>query len=258
MIKDDYEMIEHSFDDTIEIVPIFDVHIGASSFMEKEFKETIEYIKNNKNVYCVIGGDLIDNAVLVGKNLGIFDNTLSPMQQIEKAIELLKPIKNKILSICSGNHEFRSEKIAGINPLLIISSELGLQDVYRNALNIIKIKLGKREEHQRATYVVLVHHGSGTDSSALKKDYSYISTFDGADVIVTGHVHKGKFEQNLRHVIDTHNNKLVNKVITTIIANSYLDDSDYSIKAMMGGTPHSLIRFQLNKSQNKKVSIYVD
>lgn len=257
MLKD-FEIIEHCFNDNIKIVPLFDAHIGSSAFMEKEFKETIKYIQSNDNVYAVIGGDLIDNACLVGKNLGIFDNQLSPMQQIEKAIEYIRPIKDKILGVVSGNHEARSEKVTGLNPMTLICTELGLQNVYRNNLAIIKIKLGKREDDNRATYVLLVHHGVGTDKSSLNKDKEFINSFEGADIICTGHTHNGKCGQHMKYVVDTHNNKTHQKLITEIVANSFMSDADYALKNMMVGAPHSLISFDLPKKKNKKVTIHID
>lgn len=69
----------------------------------------MKYIQETPNVYCTLGGDIIDNAVISGKNLGIFDGC-SPMEAISQAVEILRPIKDKILGVVSGNHEDRSEK----------------------------------------------------------------------------------------------------------------------------------------------------
>lgn len=255
----DFELIEYQFNKEIKIIPISDVHIGASAFMEKEFKETIKYIEENENVYTVLAGDIIDNAVVCGKIASaVYDNVLSPMQQVEKAIELLRPIKDKILGCVLGNHCYRTAMATGINPMTLICAELGIQNIYRENLAIIKIKIGKREEKPRQTYTLLVHHGIGTDNSAIKKDKEFINSFEGADIIVTGHVHCGKCSQHVKKVIDPHNGNVFDKVITTIICNSYLGEASYAIKNMMLGTPHSIISFDLTKRKNKKVIVHID
>lgn len=49
--------------DTIEIHPMADLHIGDSQCDYKLILERIEYIKNTKNAYCILDGDLMDTAI---------------------------------------------------------------------------------------------------------------------------------------------------------------------------------------------------
>lgn len=258
MLKD-FDMLEYQFNDEIKILPISDVHLGHPSFMEKEFKETIKYIQEHDNVYTILGGDICDNAVICGtKSIGVLENNLSPMQQVEKAVELLTPIKDKILGCVLGNHSYRSMQVTGINPVAMICSELGISNVYRENLAIIKIKIGKREDKNRATYTILLHHGTGSENSAVKRDKEFINSFEGADIIVTGHVHNGKCSQHVKKIIDPHNNNVFDKTVTTIICNSYLGDASYALRSMLIGSPHSIISFDLIKSRKKRVVVHID
>lgn len=258
MIKD-FDVIEYNFKKDITIVPISDVHIGHKSFMEKEFKEVIAQIKNNPNIYTVIVGDVIDNGIAHGKVANaVYDNNMTPLQQIEKAVELLSPIKDKILGVVSGNHCARTEKLTTLNPLQCVCYELGIDKVYRNNLCIIKIKLGERNESTRQTYTMLIHHGVGNENSSLKKDKDFINSFEGADIICTGHTHQGKCSQHIKKVIDNHNSKVYDKVISVIVCNSFLGEADYALKSMMVGSPHSTISFDLTKGNKKKTIIHIN
>ena len=86
---------------------------------------------------------MVDNGILVGKNLGVLENNLSPMKQIGKAVEILKPLveNKKILGVVAGNHCLRSEQTTGTNPMYLICSELGTQDLYRRNLAILGIEI---------------------------------------------------------------------------------------------------------------------
>ena len=44
------------------IVPLSDLHIGAT-FNQKKFEDYRQWILDRDNAYCVINGDVIDNAI---------------------------------------------------------------------------------------------------------------------------------------------------------------------------------------------------
>lgn len=252
----DFEMIVKKFKNEINIIPLSDLHLGASSCMLKEIKETIKIIEQTPNCYTVLVGDIIDNGVITGKGLGVYDNVLSPMKQIEQAVELLRPIKDKILACVSGNHEERSEKASNINPMYLICCELGILDVYRSNLAILKIQLGERSNsHHRKTYTLLLHHGKGTSESAIKKDWDFIGKFENCDCIITGHTHSPRNAKFEKIVIDNHNNTISKREISIIVCNSFLKEADYALKSMLVGASNSISKVRLCKGKNKKIEI---
>lgn len=93
----------------ITIIPIADVHIGDKLANLKLFKETIERIKNEPNTYTIINGDLCNMALKNSKS-DVYSDDLSPMEQVITMVDYLKPIKDKILVIGTGNHEDRTQK----------------------------------------------------------------------------------------------------------------------------------------------------
>ncbi len=253
----DFDLIVKQFKNEINIIPLSDLHLGASTCMLKEIKETIKIIEQTPNCYTVLVGDIIDNGVITGKGLGVYDNVLSPMKQIEQAVELLRPIKDKILACVSGNHEDRSEKASNINPMYLICCELGILDVYRNNLAILKVQIGERQEssHRRKTYTLLVHHGRGTSESAIKKDWDFIGKFEGVDGIITGHTHNPRNAKFEKIVVDSHNNVVFKREISIIVCNSFLKEADYALKSMLVGASNSISKVRLCKGKNKKIEI---
>lgn len=257
MLKD-YELLTYNFPREITIIPLSDLHIGASNCNLNEIKKVVNQIKEKDDCYTILCGDIIDNAVLVGKNLGMFD-AMSPMKSIQQAIEILEPIKDKILCVLSGNHEARSEKVADVNPLLLICSELGIKDLYRSSLGIVKIQLGNREssgKDKRQTYTFLIHHGKGTSETAIKKDLEFINQWEGCDCIITGHTHAGRVAKKNKKVINPHNNNVIDKQIVVVVCNSFLNDADYALKNMMVGTSNDIITIKLKLGHKKILTEY--
>lgn len=255
IIKDNFELITHSFDNEITIIPISDVHLGASNCMLKEFKDVVKYIAETPNVYCTLGGDILDNAVIVGKSLGVFDSNMTPMKSIEYAVDILKPIKHKILGVVGGNHEDRSAKVTDINPLYMICCELGIQDLYRPSMAVIKVTIGDRNKKDQC-YTILLHHGKGTSESAIKKDHDFMLNFNGVDICITGHTHNGRVAKFNSYYINKYINRVVPKQITIIVTNSFLKDAEYGIKSMLVGASNEIISFDLKLNKEKKVIVH--
>ena len=82
----------------IELHTFADEHIGDEHSDIKRVLQRIEYVKNTPNAYCILNGDIIDNATRT--SIGdTYTQTCNPMEQLEKAIAIFEPIKDKILCI---------------------------------------------------------------------------------------------------------------------------------------------------------------
>lgn len=91
---------------------------------------------------------------------------MSMADQQELLIDLLYPIKDKILMMTQGNHEYRSSLLCGIDPLRYVARSLGLLDTGRYCEDsyIITLLFGKRNgtDKMTNTYVIYgIHGGSG-------------------------------------------------------------------------------------------------
>ena len=71
----------------IELHTFADEHIGDEHSDIKRVLQRIEYVKNTPNAYCILNGDIIDNATKT--SLGdTYTQVLNPMEQLERAIAI--------------------------------------------------------------------------------------------------------------------------------------------------------------------------
>lgn len=90
----------------VHIVPLADLHIGDSQADMKAIQEMLNQILALDDVYCILGGDLMDSAI--ASSIGdTYAAKLQPMEQLQKCVELFQPLADagKILGVLPGNHE---------------------------------------------------------------------------------------------------------------------------------------------------------
>lgn len=179
--------------DVIEILPMADLHIGDSGCDYKLVLERIEYIKNTKNAYCILDGDLMDTAI--ASSIGdTYASMLQPMEQLKHCVRIFEPIKDKILAVLPGNHENRVYKSDGIDITEIMCAQLGIADKYSPTTALIFIRFGRtaaRTHHRRQTYTIYATHGSGggrREGGKVNRLADLASIVD-ADIYVHGHTH---------------------------------------------------------------------
>lgn len=147
----------------LEILIFADEHIGDPRCDTKYLQERIEYVKTHENAYCILGGDLMDNATKT--SIGdTYSQTLSPMQQMDQIVDLFKPIKKKILGCVLGNHEFRTYKKEGIDVMRCACDRMGIANRYSDTGALLFIRfgdLGGYEHNRRALYTLYMTHGAG-------------------------------------------------------------------------------------------------
>ena len=208
----------------IELHTFADEHIGDEHSDIKRVLQRIEYVKNTPNAYCILNGDIIDNATKT--SIGdTYTQVFNPMEQLERAVELFEPIKDKILCITHGNHENRTYKKEGINLSRLIATQLGLADRYTPTSAVLFIRLGQeaRNHHRKIRYTGYVLHGSG---GGRKEGAKAIRLADMASIIdcdfyIHSHTHLPMIMKQGFHRIDTCNSSvsLVDKLFINTAAN---------------------------------------
>ena len=197
---DDFVLITHKFDELehLNIYPLGDVHIGSKEFDLELFLEWRKMVESDPNGAVVIIGDMMNMGLRNSKS-NVYEEKLSPMEQKEMCYELLKPIADKILGGCSGNHEYRSVKEVGMNPLYDVFCRLCIEDRYRENACFIKLNVGKQGKNPN-TYGLVLTHGSSKG-----KDEKWTYSVDGCDCFISGHTHTashqplGKIKMDLTH-----------------------------------------------------------
>ena len=203
----DFSVIVRRFDSAIKIACISDIHFGALEHMEREWKNFIQTVLADPNLYLILNGDLINNNTRssVGSP---WDDVIRPREQKKQMVELLTPIKDRILCCTSGNHERRSMKDADDDPTYDIMTKLDIEDVYRQNAAFLKIQLGQRSSEPNkgnCTYTFAVTHGSGGGiytGATVNRNERWGNVIEGLDCLVVGHTHKGTVSRPSKIVFD--------------------------------------------------------
>ena len=182
--------------DEVIIYPLGDMHIGDAYSSKSELLRIINIIKETPNAYTILNGDLVDNATT--SSIGdTYSAQLSPMSQIMVALELLEPIKDKIISVTSGNHELRSMKSDGLDITQFLCAHLNILPRYDREGCYIFLTTGKnggknskKTNHQ--VYGIYHTHGSGGGKRAgsTANQMEDMTGIVDADLYIRGHSHR--------------------------------------------------------------------
>ena len=216
--------------EVVELHTFADEHIGDEHSDIKRVMERIEYVKNTPNAYCILNGDIMDNATKT--SIGdTYTQVFSPMEQLERAVELFAPIKDKILCITHGNHENRTYKKEGINLSRLIADQLGLSDRYTPTSAVLFIRVGEESRGRKDTkgmcrriaYTIYVLHGSGggRKEGAKAIRLADMASIIDTDIYIHSHTHLPMIMKQGFHRIDTHNEAVavVNKLFVNTASN---------------------------------------
>ena len=234
----DFEMITHHFPQREDIIiyPISDVHIGAKEHMEREWADFCDKVLSS-NAYITLGGDLINNATRSSVS-NIFEETMRPREQKKLMVEMLTPLKDRILCAVTGNHERRSGKDADDDPTYDILCKLDREDLYRENIAFTKIQMGNPKScgETNPTYVIVNIHGAGGGiytGAAVNRNERFGYTIDGMDLLIVGHSHKPFVTQPGKIKIDTHNNRVSIKPFKVVTTTSWQCFGGYSAQKML-------------------------
>lgn len=210
---------------SVEVHTFADEHLGDEHSDLKRLLARIEYVKNTPNAYCILNGDIIDNATKT--SIGdTYAQVFNPMEQMEKATEIFSPIKDKILCITHGNHENRTYKNEGINLSRLMATQLGLADRYTPTSATLFIRFGDggaSTHHRRVCYTIYVLHGGGggrKEGGKVNRLAEMASIID-TDIYIHSHTHLPMVMKQAFHRIDTSNSAvaLIDKLFVNTAAN---------------------------------------
>ena len=209
-----------------------DEHLGDEHCDIKRLLQRIEYVKNTPTAFCILNGDIIDNATRT--SLGdTYTQEFNPMEQLQKAVDIFEPIKDKILCITHGNHENRTYKKEGINLSRLMANQLGLSERYSPASAVLFIRFGELDCGHKETngsgkirkvcYTGYILHGSG---GGRKEGAKAIRLADMASIIdcdfyIHSHTHLPMIMKQGFHRIDPRNSTvaMVDKLFVNTAAN---------------------------------------
>jgi len=120
---------------------------------------------------------------------------IPPMTQIQTCVDLLTPIKDRIIMINNGNHENRTYIKEGIDLTEIIAQQLGCSDKYTKCGGLLFIRFGEssrlKSKGRKMSYMIYALHGSGggRKEGAKANRLAEMSGIIDADIYIHSHTH---------------------------------------------------------------------
>ena len=184
--------LPESVKNNFQLYVLSDCHIGDANCDMEVLTKIVDTIKNTPTMYCVLLGDIMNTALKASKS-DIYTETMNVAQAQQKALELLSPIKDKILAITPGNHENRVWREVGVDITLWLAEKLGLESVYRNDGLVLTIQFGKDVNGKPYRFNVFGQHGAYGGGRKLGAAMNAIEDMDGivgnADLYIRAHTH---------------------------------------------------------------------
>lgn len=198
------------------IAPLYDLHYGHSEHKFEKLLSYIRWIKETPNVYAILGGDVMENALDDGRGM-TYDQSVNPQNQLNRMTELLSTIAHKILVSTPGNHEARTKKKTGIDVAEVLANKL--QIPYFNGPVTMSIVANTYK------WTFYVSHGFGNSQTkggkmnmaGRPKSWTGLVHF-----IVSGHTHDCIAESETMIVEDPINCRLIFVKQWVVVAPSFL------------------------------------
>ena len=214
--------------EAVTIIPLSDLHVGHPQARLNKLKEVLEHIRTTPNCYTVLIGDLAETATKSSK--GDAYTTWSPQKELEWLIDEFKPIKDKILGVVPGNHEWRIWREDGTDIVKLFSLALGLPNgCYAQDSLIVRVNVGERPNGKPIPYLLYLHHGAGGGKTTGKwqRARELHGLIENADVYCSGHVHDPAAFPSVRRWVDTRHGKLIEGVYWNVVNSSWIPDAEY-------------------------------
>lgn len=219
-----------------------DMHIGLGNLDYINY--ILSMIKKLPNAVVCIGSDVVDNPTRNSKG-SVIECYLNPQEQIEKAVELLTPIKDKIAVIIdAGNHEDRTMNESYISITQMIATFLGITDKYKSGFAIGYLGAGDN------WYTSCTYHQH-------RRDQVLLSTMN-TDLLILEHTHKLEFLEQLK----LEHNKFTKE---PTVRSSYIIHNGsmlpYPVYAAKGGYPMQPLGtyvIELSNKRDRQITIWRD
>ena len=248
----DFTLIQKQFPERNDVVvyPIADIHLGAAEHMKGAWREFRTKILEQPNAYLVLDGDLLNNATKMSLS-NVYDEVIRPREAKKMMVEMLTPLRDKILCAVTGNHERRSSRDVDDDITYDIMCKLDLEDLYRENIAFLKLQFGKQNGNgsTNPTYVLVCTHGAGggvLTGGVVNRAERFGYAIDGADALIIGHSHKPFVTQPGKLKIDPFNNVVSIKPFKVVCASSWLDYGGYAAQKNLLPSTHTVQKLILS------------
>jgi hypothetical protein len=198
--------------DTIELAPLYDVHIGSREHDGSLLAKHLKWISETPNVFTFNGGDAYENVT----DFKMGPTPMNPEEQLFEATKKFATVQHKMMFSIPGNHEDRTFKHAGMSGAKRLADNL--QVPYFGDYCFANLKW------RGNTFRLLAHHGSGgagtpgAQRNSARKDL----TWSKPDILWTGHLHQTLADTVYTTDYDQKTGRIYERGCAVIISPSYL------------------------------------
>lgn len=242
----------------VELIPICDLHIGSEAFDLNLIKNTLKYVRSKENAFIVLLGDVLNNTIVdsVGNS---YQERMTPQEQLNYAIQLFADVRDRLLACVSGNHEFRSEKKAGIDLSYTLAMALNVP-LYDRNIGVLDICVGSRGRSslRRKNYEVVIYHGTGggrLTGSKVNAAAKISEIIPDADVYLSGHGHFMTSVKDKVMLIDRHNKTLFERERWFITAPAYVEKEEYALRNLAHLSASGMVVVTLKNEENNSINV---
>ena len=169
-------------DNEVGLAVCTDYHVGSKNCDVGAIKKWVQEIKDNGWLVLVLG-DICEMSLKTSVG-DVYEQVLSPSDQLKEATDLLAPIKDQIIGTIGGNHSQRVVRAVGMDPDAMLADNLGVP--YAPFIMQGRIQVGD------AHWKVVAHHGAGGGmliGSKLNMAAKLSKIYPMADLLLVGHGH---------------------------------------------------------------------
>ncbi len=200
--------------DTIELAPLYDVHIGSREHDEYLLDKHLDWIARTPNVFTWDGGDAFENKTPHEASMG--SDATTPEEQILRATRKFGIVQHKMLFAIPGNHEDRTFKQAGLSSAKILADNLKVPYFGDYCFCTVKWRGNN--------FRILAHHGAGgaTTAGAQRNSARKELVWAKPDILWTGHLHQPMVDTVFVTDVDQKTSRVFERGILVVISPSYL------------------------------------
>lgn len=171
----------------VYLVPIADLHEGARDADHEVSDGYIQWIKKRDNAFTILNGDLM-NCAWKESTPELFEDLVTPDTAYNRVLARLLPIKNKILMVTRGGHEYSIFRQVGADYSARLAHDLG--DIpYKPDGGMVGILLS-RNNHRLVFWIYATHGWGGARTIGAKvKKTEDLALAVNADCYVLSHDH---------------------------------------------------------------------
>lgn len=156
------------------------VHSGSKFADINDFKKYVD-LAADRNTYLLILGDLFENAIPSRGEGMVFEQNLTPDEQIDEIARILHPVRDKIIGACTSNHSARTYKEVGIDMDSQLYKRLGVKaGVYKGLQGVVVFESKK----------IAFAHGHGAGVNPWGDARKLFAIYPDADIVAVSHRHE--------------------------------------------------------------------